>query len=322
MISYFHVLISIWIATAIFFVHHQCHGVSSVSPGNDEPWFTGPLLTPSARVIPPGHVNLEPYIFYNVITGRYGDDWHATKVPTFNQVTTQLQLKFGIIDRLDFSAAPQSSISFSRGKIGSSFNDLPIGLSYLLYRGKPEDWVDYLKLSVFEIIPIGKYHKLDPELFGTDVGGQGSYITTIGLTVSKLFKLKENRFLGCRCNLTATIPSSTTIKGLSIFGGNQRTRGKIHHGTSLFFVAGAEYTITQEFSLACDFLAQFTPGKHFRGFTEIPIRPGESIQFSFAPAIEYNLSSSMGFIIGTWFTVAGKNSSRFINGVAAFNYYF
>ncbi|HEV8052011.1 MAG TPA: hypothetical protein VGP47_05915 [Parachlamydiaceae bacterium] len=322
MIHYCRALIFVLTAAAILMVEQQCHGVSSVTPGNDEPWFTGPLLTPSARAIPPGHVNLEPYLFYNVITGRYGENWHATTLPTFNQITVQMQVKIGIIDRLDFSIAPQSSIAFSQGKTASSFGDLPIGFGYLLYRGEPDDWVDYLKLMVFEIIPIGKYHQLDPDLLGTDAFGQGSYITNIGLTVSKLFKVGCNHFLGCRCNITTSIAAPAKLRGFNIFGGNENTRGKIYPGTSWFFVAGAEFSVTQKFSLACDFLAQFSPKKHFKGFTEIPISPGETIQYSFAPAIEYNWNSSMGVIVGAWITVAGKNSSRFINGVAAFNYYF
>lgn len=321
MINYCRAFIFVWIATAALCIE-QCHGVSSVTPGNDEPWFTGPLLTPSARVIPVGHVNLEPYLFYNVTTGRYGEDWHATKVPTYNQINAQLQVKFGILERLDFSIVPQSFLSFSQGDSSSSFGDLPIGLGYLLYKGDDHSWIDYVKLSVFEIIPIGKYHELDPELSGTDVGGQGAYVTTVGLSISKLFKLGCNRFLGFRCNWTASLPGPTKIRGISIYGGTNNTRGKIHQGPSLFFVAGAEYTVTQRFSLACDFLAQHSPRKRFKGVTEIPIRPGETISFSFAPAFEYNWSSDVGMIIGAWFSVAGKNSGRFINGVAAINYYF
>ncbi len=37
----------------------------------EDPWFTGPLLAPSAHVVPGGYINLEPYLFYTVTTGAY-----------------------------------------------------------------------------------------------------------------------------------------------------------------------------------------------------------------------------------------------------------
>jgi hypothetical protein len=45
-------------------------------------------------------------------------------------------------------------------------------------------------------------------------------------------------------------------------------------------------------------------------------------QWSVAPAIEYNWSKNVGLIVGSWFSFAGRNSVRFISGVAALNIYF
>lgn len=288
--------------------------------GNDEPWFTGPLLTPSARVIPVGHVNLEPYLFHNVSTAVYDTQWKARKIPTFNQVVFQINAKTGIHKEFDITIAPQSIYSYSQGRHSSSFGDLPVAIGYQLYEGKPEDWLTYVKLAIGEIFPTGKYHRLDEDLAFTEVTGQGSYLTNFNLTISKLVKLPHHHFFSWRCNLTASIPSSARIKGSSIYGGGKGTRGTIFPKTSWTFLAGAEYTVTREISLACDFQAFYAPKGRFKGFTIIPVRDPETVVFSLAPAIEYNWNSSIGIIIGCWFSFAGKNANRFINGVAAFNY--
>src|SRR5579872_3298514 len=67
-------------------------GVPTV-PG---PWFTGPLLAPSALTIPPGHYNIEPYIYINANTGHYDHNWKRVKVETFWVNEFQPSLQFGI----------------------------------------------------------------------------------------------------------------------------------------------------------------------------------------------------------------------------------
>lgn len=304
-----------------FFIN--CFGVSNIDPQNhDQPWFTGPLLTPSARVIPKGHANLEPYLFWTVTTGRYGNHWKAQKIPSFNQINPQLQVKIGLTDKLDLTSSIQSVINFSRGKMGSSFGDFFLGFDYQLFKGKPEDWLSYAKFSIVETFPTGKYQKLNPKHFGTDIGGQGSYVTNVGITISKLFPLSKNRFLGTRCNLAAFFAAPTSVRGFNIYGGGDGTRGTINPGLSFILSAGTEFTLTKKFTLACDFQAQYGKKSHFKGRTFTPVKEPEFFQFSLAPALEYNWNSSMGIIVGTWFTLAGKNSSRFLSGVAAYNYYF
>jgi len=304
-----------------FFQIPQCFSVSIVGPSDkDSPWFTGPLLTPSARVISKGDANLEPYLYYFISTARYDNHWKAITHPTFNRIIMQLNAKIGITEKIDLTLIPQSHRCFSQGRRGASFGDLPFGFNYQLYEGKPEDWLTYVKLSVIETFPTGKFDKLNPKLKFTDTSGQGNYLTNIGLTFSSLVKLTNHRFFSYRWNITASVGAPAKVKGLSIYGGNALTRAKVNPGTSYFFLAGAEYTLIKEISLACDFEARYSPRKRFKGFSALPLSGPEVIQFALAPAIEYNWNSEMGIIIGTWFSLAAKNSDRFISTVAAFNY--
>jgi hypothetical protein len=86
--------------------------------------------------------------------------------------------------------------------------------------------------------------------------------------------------------------------------------------------------MTRNWALALDALGLFgskrrfsgNPGMDLIGLPGSNIRPF-SVQYSLAPAIEYNLSASMGVITGCWFTVAGKSSGKFENFIIAFNYF-
>ena len=88
-----------------------------------------------------------------------------------------------------------------------------------------------------------------------------------------------------------------------------------------------EYTLTQNWALALDVLYVHNNHTRFSGHKGstygIPNSVGgpSSEQFSLAPALEYNWSSNCGVIAGVWFSVAGRNTADFINGVVAINIY-
>ena len=91
---------------------------------------------------------------------------------------------------------------------------------------------------------------------------------------------------------------------------------------------GFEYSLTRNWVLATDFVGIFgsksrflgNPGKNLMGLPSSNIKRA-SIQYSLAPAIEYNWSESLGVIAGCWFTVAGKNSAKFENYTVSLNYF-
>ena len=85
---------------------------------------------------------------------------------------------------------------------------------------------------------------------------------------------------------------------------------------------GAEYTATKNWALALDLNAVCAAKNRFKGKSTSKVGGPSSIQLSLAPAIEYNWSSQLGVIAGSWFTIAGRNSTRFTSVVGAFNYYY
>lgn len=305
----------------VFCLPQFCLGVSGVPEhGHTLPWFTGPLLTPTARVLSEGQVNLEPYLFYTVNTGKYGNNWKPVATPKFYQINPQLQVKVGVAKNLDLSISLQSSCSWTQGRVGSAFGDLPVGFDYQLYHGEEDSWLTFAKFSFQEILPTGKYQRLSPHKLGTDIGGAGTFGSQVGLGFSKLVKFCDGRYMNSRCFFSATFSTPVHVHGLNAYGGDPGTRGTVRPGVDFAFLAGTEYMLTANWVLACDIQIAYSNKTSFKGSSVTPVSSPSSAQFSIAPAIEYNWDESIGLIVGPWFTVAGRNSPQFYGLVAALNY--
>lgn len=296
----------------------QSHASSSET-STDDLWLTGPLITASARVIPEGHVNVEPYLFSIVNTGFYNSDWKAKKISNLTQVTPQFLIKAGLIENLAFTTIIQSFYNKREHQQNSGFNDMPIGFDYQVYKGEHSTFV---RFSLQEILPIGKHDNLNIDSLGTDIGGTGSFITVPSIGASTVFHIGGEHFCRPRMNIGYAIPAPTRVRGANFYGGDPTTRGKVYPGNSLNFACGVEYTLTKKWALALDLTGQYNRKSKFHGTTQLPCGLPSSVQYTVAPAIEYNWSPNMGLIVGYWFTIAGRNTPQFYSAAAAYNYYF
>jgi len=301
----------------------KSYGSSSGEPSATTlPWFTGPLLTPTAYVLEKGQSNIEPYLYWHNTNGHYNDNWSATSVKQFHQIVPQLTFRFGLGEKLDFSGSLQSYASWSQGATGKSFGDIPVGLEYQLYKSDEPDEPMLAKVVLQETFPTGRYQHLKPNGFGTDIGGQGTFATQIGFAFSKQIKLQDERYFRARWFISASIPTPVRVEGVNVYGGSTTTHGKVYPGIISTFYNSIEYTITNNWTFACDLKIRYAGRNHFKGYSDTAMTSPLSLQFSLAPAIEYNWNEVIGFIIGPWFSFAGKNSPRFITYVAALNYNF
>lgn len=300
-------------------VHHSVAPHPTVEP----PWFTGPLLAPSALTIPPGHCNIEPYIYAVAITGAYSNDWKSVKSQTFSNNYFQPSLQFGINSWLDFQLNPTLFYNYREGAAKWAIGDMPIGFDIQLFHPKRTltQWNVAIKLALKEIIPIGKYQNLDPNKLRTDIGGGGSWQTGIGIVWGNIFYLGNNCFITWRNSFQYTLPAPVHVKNLNFYGGGKGTNGTVYPAQNFQYDTAIEITITQRWVFAMDVVGTWAGKTRFKGKTSVPNSPPMSIQFSLAPAIEYNWNENIGIIIGPWFTVAGKNSVKFVSGIFAFNYY-
>ena len=294
------------------------------------PWLTGPLLAPSALAVPMGFINIEPYLYYTGETGVYNRDWKVESHKTSYEVNAQSFFQFGIAPFVDF----QITFSGSYGYIGSetswALGDLPMGIGIQIWQESSnlKGWAPSVKIVFREIFPIGKYSNLSPKKGGTDGQGGGSYISQPSLVFAKLFHLKGDCFFFPRLLLQYSLPTSVRLKGFTVYGGGYGAKGRFFPPQNLEADLGVELSLTKNWALACDLVGIWAGRSRFRGNLGVdldgqPVKLGtkSSVQYSLAPAIEYNWSASWGVIGGGWFTLGGRNAPRFWSGVFAINYY-
>jgi hypothetical protein len=281
------------------------------------PWMTGPLLAANGKTIPAGHVNIEPYAFYTVYQGDYTN---------FEPVPI---VSIGLTNFLDIQAAFPYDFDWSRGQYSSNLGDYTLGLGLQVLRQKEHSWLPDLRITIQEVFPTGKFDNLDPGKFGADQTGTGSYRTSLAFNFQHLKEFHNQHYLRTRFNLTGGTGTDVQVDGLSAFGGNQLSHGKVSLGNSYSADLAFEYSLTQHWVPVFEMLyvtSQETGFSGNPGFT--PQGTLDSIggaggnQLSLAPAIEYNFTPNIGLIGGVWFSVTGPPSGQFTTYAIALNYYF
>lgn len=293
------------------------------------PWLTGPLLAPSAAVVPAGICNVEPYIFATAYTAQYDSDWHAIENPTLWLNNFQVPVQIGLTEWMDFQFTPSLFWNYSQHQAKWVLGDMLIGFDIQLYAASDMNWFPGVKLVLKENIPLGKYRNLDPKKNGTDAGGIGSWMTGVGLAFGHLYHLYRVHFLNCRFFMFYNFPAPVRLKGFNVYGGGYGTDARMFPPQNFEVDLGLELTLSQNWALALDVVGYWAVKRHFTGNAGtlgfgIPasLSNGSQAQFSLAPAIEYNMTADLGAIAGVWFTVAGRNSPVFTSGIFAVNYYF
>jgi len=305
--------------------------INEISPPEMEefpaPWFTGPLLTPAGHVVPVGYINVEPYTFVNIINGRYDENWDSFSIPHFYNVNFQFPIFLGVTHWMDVLFVPQASWNGTQGVSSLQFNDFIAEIDIQILEDTKNNTLPGLKLYVQETFPTGHYQRRSPEKLGTDVGGSGTFKTTVGFVITRLFHIYDLHYLSLRFNGFYSIPTHVDVRGINAYGGAFDTKGTVKPGQTTGGLFGMEYSFSQNWAFACDLFGIYSQKTKFSGnpgtSDGVPATVGgpASFQFSLAPAIEYNFSSSFGVIGGAWFSFAGKNASRFISAVFAINYF-
>ena len=301
-------------------------GEPSTAP---EPWFTGPILTPSGHVVPEGHQNYEPYIYWSEAKARYNANWKSESHPTFTDILYQVTMQFGVLPNGEFDMVPQFVYNKNQGEHMWRVSDLPLVLAFQLLYDERDSWYPGIKLRFGANLPLGKYDHLNPDRLETDVGGVGTWAPSVGIVLTRLHHITGAQFLSWRLFFSYNFGTPVNVKGLSVFGGVptvqgiKGTQGTVHPGNVFLFLGGFEYSLTQRWALALDIQYQHNNKTRFSGYSPLNIKPGGPSKelFALAPAIEYNWSSKLGIIAGPWFTVTGRNTQNFISYVVAVNIY-
>lgn len=297
------------------------------------PWLTGPLLSPQGTVVLYGEILLKSYLYGIVKTGQYDKNWHAVSLTdeyslvedNFFSLQLHLMSFFGLTPWCDLNITPQVFYQNSSGQQAAYLGDLTVGLDFQLLEATASPYFPGIKLAVREVFPTGRYQMLSPRKMYTDQTGEGAFATQFALVFYKVFSLCHRHWLSMTASAEYTIPSAVEVLGFTAYGGGFGAHGTVLPGNRLQGIVSFEGTINRHWVLALDsvyihadrssFMGE--PGISFAG-RDADMGRASSEQWSLAPAIEYNWSESMGVIVGSWFSLMGRNSLQFYSGVANF----
>lgn len=319
-----------WIFTSLFLILFILNATTVFAEYQHikGPWLTGPLIATDGHTVPPGHVNIETYLFMTDNYDEYNNNWGLENIPSVLTISPELEGTIGLSTHSDFEFLLPYNFNSSKGGSASGLADSTLILGFQILEAHEHSWEPDCRFTLSETFPAGKYDKLNPEKLGADGIGMGSYQTGIATNFQKLYHLKTGKFLELRLDLSYTILLSTHVTGISVYGGARGTKGRVNPGNNFTADFALEYTITQHWANALDVILSTSGVTSFKGFPGITssgmpgiVGKGRSASISLAPAIEYNFSANAGIIAGVWFTAIGKNSPAFVSGVIAGNFY-
>ncbi len=294
----------------------------------DAPWMTGTLLSPSGRVTKGGHVGFEQYCYLNSADSKYDSDWKKIESQrSIWDATLESSLTVGLTGWAECYLNSFWHYTSVGGAQSYELGDAKFGIGIQLVEESQEDYWPSIKLTIAETFPTGKYDFFDPQALGSDAGGFGRYSTKAQLAISRLIRLSGIYWLNLRLAANYNFPASTHVQGLNTFGGALDTDGWISQGQWMEAFFGLQLTLAQRWTFSFDALAIYEKPIRFKGYPgfiapNVPaVFPHHcSASYSIAPALEYNWSQQVGIIGGVWFSIAGKNSLAFTNGVIALNF--
>jgi hypothetical protein len=301
--------------------------VNLPEPLPPSPWFTGPLLSQPGTVTPRGDFSIQPFLFVTANTGSYDTHWNSHSTPTFYTTNPALFVIVGLTEWMDFQLYPQALYNTTQGESSFHFGDFFAAFDFQLITPDRWKWIPGIKLMIGETFPTGKYQHLDPKKKDTDLSGQGTYATDIALVLYKVIHIKAHHFLSTTLSFDAIFSTPVRVSGLNAYGGSPGMKGTARPGNQYIALLSFEYTFNQNWVFAIDNSYTHIDKTHLKGNQVVraqrsPLNTSinSSEQFSLAPAIEYNFSAQAGLIAGAWFTVAGRNSTRFEGGAISFVY--
>jgi hypothetical protein len=318
-----------------------------------ESWFTGPLMALPARTIPRGHINLQLFNYGFINNAIYNHEWQSVKTAPYTQLILSPQLYYGLTDQIDVEWNPSYINNRTQGKESQGLGDTAITLGFQVLKQSEFIKQPDLRVTIEEILPSGRYDQLSTEDKATDALGIGNYQTEFGLNFQYLSHLTETHDFNTMVSLYYTYAGAVNIRGLSAYGGTPFVDGQIKPGNAFAIDLAGELSLTRNWVAVMEgyyqyaqassfknarhsFLSHLSPERRLnlnkpRSFfpskqnigglydDKFPIGNGIIDSVLLAPAIEYNFTDSYGVIVGSIFSLVGKNVPVLSSLVVSFN---
>lgn len=274
-------------------------------------WFMGPIVTPNATTVLPGHPGVEFDIIASRTYGSYDGHWKINHTSTIWSVRPLLDFQLGFNDFIGIEFIGSAVTNFSQGKSSTNLEDTILRFGYQVSLDRDDSWIPDFRILFQENFPTGNYQNLNPRKNKTDLSGQGSYQSGIQLVLQKLFRSNQQHPFRLRGSVGYFVPSPVSVKGLNYYGGSSETLGRIYPGQYLSTFFFGEYALSRRWNLACELNYQQGKSGRYRRKKGENIMVPSSTQISILPEIQHTYSKNLGIIVGGWFTLTGKNSAAF-----------
>lgn len=292
------------------------------------PWYTGPLITPGASMMPLGHGNTQPYLFFTDTYASYDSDRNAVSLSSdLFQIKAAANIQTGITDNFDLNLNFQGVHNRQYGKSSGGFGDMSAVAGLLVLKQGP--YIPQVKFTITQSFPTGKYKDLNTDGLALDATGAGAFSTQIAFIISKVVFWETAHPMNLRLFGGYNRSSSVHVSGYHAYGGGIGTKGIIYPGDNFSLDFGCEFSIDQKWVLATDLVYSTQGSTPFYGTAGV-LPTGLSASngapsndnLSISPAIEYNFNPKIGLIAGAWITLYGRNSSKFASGVISATFSF
>ena len=289
------------------------------------PWYSGPLLTPSAHCVPPGKFNVQPYWFYNRINSTFDANEKKVSSISTTQHVVQAVIQAGLVERLDFSLIVGTQVTHQNGETKAGYQDMITDLGFqVLSEGH---FRPAIRMVAGITLPAGRYRHLNPTLNAIDASGGGAYAANVGIVMSKVVWWLTPHPFQYRFSCQYTMPGDARVEGFHAYGGGFGTKGRVDIGKSLNALSSFEYSLTKQWVFALDFAFNYhnkstfkgTPGVTATGAVAGNTAPS-SYALAIAPAIEYNFNDTFGVLLGGQTVVWGRNEDNLSSFIATFTY--
>jgi len=294
-----------------------------------DPWYTGPLLACGGDNVEKGKFNVQPYLFYRDTYGIYNKAWGHHSIPDTFTFQTVLYLQAGITTWLDFTLGFMSFYKEREGKDSFEIGDCSATFGLQIIKQKDLTPRPSIRIEIEQDFPTGKYKNLNPNKKGIDASGSGSYETFFNFIISKVVYWITNHPISWRINLAYTHTTNVKVSNFNTYGGGYNTKGKVNPGHVYTGIMAFEFSFTQRWVYAMDFVYTDAIKKTFKGTPGITIAGEKAInslpsskQFSLAPALEYNFNKNLGILGGFHFSVKGENCTEYLTGFLSVTYTF
>jgi hypothetical protein len=257
------------------------------------------MLAPSAGTLPPGHWLVEPYV-YDIKTA------HA------DNYGSRAYVIYGLLNRFSVGVIPILGMNH-----GIGFGDLTAQAQYRLTQFQPGSWVPTVSVVAQETFPTGTYDRLGANQ--ANALGAGAYSTTLGLYSQTYFWMPNGRILRARLDLSQVIYTTNAhVVDASVYGTGPGFLGHALPGLSSSADLAAEYSMTQHWVLALDAAYGWNGDTRVEG-DSVRLRTGWSESLALAPAVEYNMNSRIGVLLGVRFIEFGRNTTHSVSPALALN---